>query len=146
AAAALQDARERVAGALGMRPADIIFTSGGTEANNLAVKGIVLGALQAAPARRRLMTTPLEHESVLESADHLRRLHGVDTTLLPVDGQGVLDPQDLEAALSDETALVSFAHANNEIGTVQDVAALAAVARARRVPVHVDAVQSAGWL
>ncbi len=146
AAAALQDARERVAAALGMRPADIIFTSGGTEANNLAVKGIALGARQVDPARRHLITTPLEHESVLESADHLRRLHGMDTTLLPVDEQGVLHPQDLEAALRDDTALVSFAHANNEIGTVQDVAALAAIARAQRVPVHVDAVQSAGWL
>jgi cysteine desulfurase len=146
AARALQDARERVAAALGMRPADIIFTSGGTEANNLAVKGIVLGALQASPARRHLITTPLEHESVLESADHLRRLHGVETTMLPVDGQGLLRPDDLAARLRDDTALVSFAHANNEIGTVQDVVSLAAVARARRVPVHVDAVQSAGWL
>jgi cysteine desulfurase len=146
AAGALQQARERVAAALGMRPADIIFTSGGTEANNLAVKGIVLGALQADPARRHLITTPLEHESVLESADHLRRLHGVEATLLPVDEQGALDAQDLAEALRDDTALVSVAHANNEIGTVQDVTALAAVARARRVPVHVDAVQSAGWL
>lgn len=146
AARALQDARERVAAALGMRPADIIFTSGGTEANNLAVKGIVLGALQPDPARRHLITTPLEHESVLESADHLHRLHSVDVTLLPVDEQGVLHPEDLASALHDDTALVSFAHANNEIGTVQDVAALAAVARTRRVPVHVDAVQSAGWL
>lgn len=146
AARALQDARERVAAALGMRPGDIIFTSGGTEANNLAVKGIVLGALQASPARRHLITTPLEHESVLESADHLRRLHGVDVTLLPVDRQGVLHPDDLTSALRDDTALASFAHANNEIGTVQDVTALASVARARRVPVHVDAVQSAGWL
>jgi len=146
AAVAVQDARERVAAALGMRPADIVFTSGGTEANNLAVKGIALGALQVDPARRHLITTPLEHESVLESADHLRRLHGVHTTLLPVDEQGVLHPQDLDQALRDDTALVSFAHANNEIGTVQDVAALTAVARARRVPVHVDTVQSAGWL
>jgi len=146
AAGALQQARERVAAALGMRPADIVFTSGGTEANNLAVKGIVLGALQADPARRHLITTPLEHESVLESADHLRRLHGVEATLLPVDEQGALDAQDLAEALRDDTALVSVAHANNEIGTVQDVTALAAVARARRVPVHVDAVQSAGWL
>jgi len=146
AAAALQEARERVAAGLGMRAADIVFTSGGTEANNLAVKGIVLGAVASQPGRRHLITTPLEHESVLESADHLHRLHGVDVTLLPVDEQGLLHPHDLEAALRDETALVSFAHANNEIGTVQNVTALAAVARERRVPVHVDAVQSAGWL
>ncbi|MFC7789971.1 cysteine desulfurase family protein [Microbacterium sp. MAHUQ-60] len=146
ASSALQQARERVAARLGMRPSDIVFTSGGTEANNLAVKGIVLGTLPSPPGRRHLITTPLEHESVLESAEHLHRLHGVDVTRLPVDGQGSLRPDDLAAALRDETALVSFAHANNEIGTVQDAAALAAVARERRVPVHVDAVQSAGWL
>ncbi|WP_417554270.1 cysteine desulfurase family protein [Microbacterium sp.] len=146
AARALADARERVAGALGMRAGDVIFTSGGTEANNLAVKGIVLGALQRDPQRRHLITTPIEHESVLESADHLRRLHGVDVELVPVDEQGSLHPDAVAAALRDGTALLSFAHANNEIGTVQDVAALAAVAREHRVPVHVDAVQSAGWL
>jgi cysteine desulfurase len=145
AARALADARERVADALGMRAGDVIFTSGGTEANNLAVKGIVLGALQRDPGRRHLITTPIEHESVLESADHLRRLHGVDVELVPVDEQGSLHPDAVGAVLRDGTALVSFAHANNEIGTVQDVPAIAAVARERRVPVHVDAVQSAGW-
>lgn len=145
AARALADARERVADALGMRAGDVIFTSGGTEANNLAVKGIVLGALQRDPGRRHLITTPIEHESVLESADHLRRLHGVDVELVPVDEQGSLHPDAVGAVLGDGTALVSFAHANNEIGTVQDVPAIAAVARERRVPVHVDAVQSAGW-
>ncbi|BDZ38883.1 hypothetical protein GCM10025863_14970 [Microbacterium suwonense] len=83
---------------------------------------------------------------MLESASYLQRLHGVEVTKLPVDAQGVINPETVAAALRDDTALVSFAHANNEIGTVQDVAALAAVARERRVPVHVDAVQSAGWL
>ncbi|MFD5215652.1 cysteine desulfurase family protein [Microbacterium sp. NPDC058345] len=140
AADALEWARARVAGALGMRPGDVIFTSGGTEANNLAVKGIVLGG-----DRRHLITTPIEHESVLESADYLRRLHATEVTLLPVDAQGRVGPDDLAAALRDDTALVSFAHANNEVGTVQDAAALIAVAHERHVPVHVDAVQSAGW-
>ncbi|MGB3730772.1 cysteine desulfurase family protein [Microbacterium sp.] len=146
AARALADARERVAGALGMRAGDVIFTSGGTEANNLAVKGIVLGALQRDPRRRHLVTTPIEHESVLESADHLRRLHGIDVELVSVDEHGSLHPDAVTAALRDDTALLTFAHANNEIGTVQDVPAIAALARERRVPVHVDAVQSAGWL
>src|SRR5690606_4587492 len=135
ASRALEDARARVAAALGMRAGDVIFTSGGTEANNLAVKGIVLGAQQTSPSRRHLITTPIEHESVLESASYLQRLHGVEVTKLPVDAQGVIDPETVAAALRDDTALVSFAHANNEIGTVQDVAALAAVARERRVPV-----------
>ncbi|OJU39963.1 MAG: cysteine desulfurase [Microbacterium sp. 69-10] len=146
AADALEGARARVAAALGMRANDVVFTSGGTEANNSGVKGIALGALDADPHRRHLITTPIEHESVLESARYLERFHGVDVTLLPVSESGVVDPDDLAAALRPETALISIAHANNEIGTVQDIAALAAVARAQRVPLHVDAVQSAGWL
>ncbi|GAA2855695.1 cysteine desulfurase family protein [Microbacterium arabinogalactanolyticum] len=146
AADALESARTRVASALGMRAGDVVFTSGGTEANNSAVKGIMLGALGADPRRRHLITTPIEHESVLESARYLERFHGVDVTLLPVSESGVVDPDDLAAALRPETALISIAHANNEIGTVQDIAALASVAREHRVPMHVDAVQSAGWL
>jgi len=141
AADALEQARAQVAAALGMRAGDVIFTSGGTEANNLAVKGIVLGG-----ARRHLVTTPIEHESVLESADYLRRLHGVSVTQASVTPEGRLTPDAVADALTDDTSLVSFAHANNEIGTVQDAAALTAVAHDRGVPVHVDAVQSAGWL
>jgi len=146
AADALESARARVAAALGVRAGDVVFTSGGTEANNSAVKGILLGALDADPRRRHLITTPIEHESVLESARYLERFHGVEVTLIPVSESGVVDPDDLAAALRPETALISIAHANNEIGTVQDIAALASVAREHRVPMHVDAVQSAGWL
>lgn len=144
AAEALEWARGRVGAALGMRAGDVVFTSGGTEANNLALKGIVLAALGT--GRRALITTPIEHESILESADHLRRFHGVDLRLLPVDAVGRVAPAELRAALTDDTALVSFGHANNEVGTVQDAAGLIAAARERGVPVHVDAVQSAGWL
>lgn len=142
AASALEDARARVAHVLGMRTGDVIFTAGGTEANNLAVKGIVLAAL--AEGRRHLITTPIEHESILESAAYLARFHDVSVTRLPVDRSGRVTPTDLAAALRDDTALVSVGHANNEIGTVQDAAGLAAAAG--RVPVHLDAVQSAGWL
>lgn len=141
AASALEDARRRVARVLGMRPADVIFTSGGTEANNLAVKGIVLGS-----ARRHLVVSPIEHESILESADFLRRFHGVTVTPLDVDSAGRITADAVAAALRPDTALVALGHANNEIGTVQDVAALRAVTSAARVPLHVDAVQSAGWL
>lgn len=147
AAEALDGARRRVAAALGVRAAEVVFTSGGTEANNLAVKGIVLGALQTASARGGLITTPIEHESILQSAGYLQRLHGVPVTLLPVDGTGAVAADDLAAALdAGPAALVSVGHANNEIGTVQDTAVLIAAARERGVPVHVDAVQSAGWL
>ncbi len=141
AASALDDARRRVAAVLGMRPGDVLFTSGGTESNNAAIKGIVLGS-----GRRHLVTTAIEHESVLASADYLQRLHGVEVTHAPVDETGTLTPEALAAALRDDTALVSVGYANNEIGTVQDVVALAAVAHARGVPLHLDAVQAAGWL
>lgn len=145
AADALADARARVARALGMRAGDVVFTSGGTEANNLAVKGIAIAAQQRRGARH-VVTTPIEHESIIESADYLARVHGFDVTHIPVDESGCLDPTAVAGALRDDTALLSFGYANNEVGTVQEVAAISAVARARGVPVHVDAVQAAGWL
>ncbi|MET0734769.1 MAG: cysteine desulfurase family protein [Microbacterium sp.] len=145
AAEALADARSRVARVLGMRASDVVFTSGGTEANNLAIKGIAIAA-QAGRAARHVVTTPVEHESILESADYLARVHGFEVTLAPVDGLGRLAPSTVEEAVRDETALVSFGYANNEVGTVQDATAIAAVARARGIPVHIDAVQAAGWL
>ncbi|KJQ53568.1 cysteine desulfurase family protein [Microbacterium sp. SA39] len=144
AASALDDARTRVASVLGMRRSDVVFAAGGTEANNLAVKGIVLAALER--DRRHLVVSPIEHESILESARYLRRFHGVSVTMLVVDAAGRIDPAALAEALRGDTALVSVGHANNEIGTIQDAAALAEVAHAAGVPLHLDAVQSAGWL
>lgn len=144
AASALEEARVRVARIVGMRTGDVVFTAGGTEANNLAVKGIVLAGL--ADGRRHLVVSPIEHESILESADYLRRFHGIEVTLLEVDSGGRITPDALTEAIRDDTALVSIGHANNEIGTIQDVSALATVAKAAGVPLHVDAVQSAGWL
>ncbi|RKT36529.1 cysteine desulfurase [Microbacterium sp. AG1240] len=145
AASALDDARSRVAAVLGMRRGDVIFTSGGTEANNLALKGIAIAA-QAHRGARRVVTTPIEHESILQSADYLRRIHRFEVDVLPVDASGLVDAEELAAAIADDTALVSIGYANNEIGTIQDAAALAAAARGRGVPLHLDAVQAAGWL
>ncbi|MFG6445239.1 cysteine desulfurase family protein [Microbacterium sp. P07] len=145
AASALEDARARVAGQLGVRRSDVVFTSGGTEANNLAVKGIAIAA-HASRGARRVVTTPLEHESILQSADYLRRIHGFTVDLLPVDAAGRVDPAAVARAVTDDTALVSIGYANNEIGTVQDAAALVAAARHRGVPLHLDGVQAAGWL
>jgi cysteine sulfinate desulfinase/cysteine desulfurase-like protein len=142
AAAALTAARRDVAAVLGCRPGDVVFTSGGTEAANLALKGIALGA----PRGRHLITTPIEHEAVLASADYLSRMHGFEITLLPVDATGRVDPSSLASAIRDDTTLVSVQYANNEVGTVQSLAELAAVAGARGVPFHTDAVQAAGWL
>ncbi|WP_295013218.1 cysteine desulfurase family protein [uncultured Microbacterium sp.] len=142
AAYALDDARARVARVLGFRAGDVVFTAGGTEADNLAVKGIVLAAL--ARGRSHVVTTPIEHEAILESVAYLGRFHDVTATLVPTDAHGRVDPAAIAAALRPETALVAVGHANNEIGTVQDVPGI--VAAAQGVPVHVDAVQSAGWL
>ena len=146
AAGALADARARVATLLGFRPADILFTSGGTEADNLAVKGLAIGAQQRRRAPVHVVTTEIEHEAVLASCEYLERVHGFAVTRLPVDATGTVDPGALARALRPETAVVSIGYANNEIGTVQDVEALAAVTAAAGVPLHLDAVQAAGWL
>lgn len=147
AAEALESARERVASVLGTRRSDIVFTSGATEADNLAVKGISLAALVARDARH-LVTTPIEHEAVLASADYLRRLHGFDVSYVDVDAEGCIAPADVVALMREDTALISIGYANSEIGTVQNIGAIAAALRAAgcRTPLHSDGVQAAGWL
>lgn len=142
ASAALAQARGAIAAALGCRPAEVILTSGGTESDNLAVKGIALASARG----RHLVTSPIEHDAVRESVDYLRRLHGFEVTELAVDAGGRVDPDTFAAALRSDTALATIVHASNEVGTVQPLAALAAVARSAGVPLHTDAVQSAGWL
>jgi cysteine desulfurase len=142
AAAALTGARTRIARVLGCRPGEITITSGGTEADNLAVKGLALGN----PRGRHIITTALEHEAVLESCDYLRRQHGFEISLLPTDAGGRVAPADLAEVLRPDTTLVAVHYANNEIGTVQPIRELAALARELRVPFHTDAVQAAGWL
>jgi cysteine desulfurase len=142
AARGLADARAAVARVLGCRPAEVVFTTGGTEGANTAVKGIAL----ASPRGRHVVTSAIEHEAVLESCRYLERFHGFEVTVLPVDELGVVDPSALRAALRPDTTLVSIAHADNEIGTVQDVRALAAVAHEVGARFHTDAVQSAPWL
>ena len=141
AKAALDDARSAVAELLGARPNDVIFTGGGTEADNLAVRGAAEAALPA--GRRHLVASAIEHEAVLNTLKALAK-RGWTTTLLPAGPAGVVDPADLEAAVGDRTALVSVMHANNEIGTVQPVARLAEIAHGRGALFHTDAVQSAG--
>ena len=141
AKAALDEARASVAGVLGCRPSEITFTSGGTEADNLAVKGIALGQ----PRGQHVVVSAVEHPAVLESAAWLDRL-GFEVTTLGVDRDGLVSPDALAEALRDDTTLVSIQYANNEVGTIQAVAELAAVAAGRGVPFHTDAVQAAGWL
>lgn len=142
AARALADARTRVAAVLGCRAAEVVFTSGGTEADNLAIKGIAL----ANPRGRHIITTPIEHEAVLASCDYLKRHHGFEMTYVPVDKRGCVMLADFERVLRPDSTLCSVMLANNEVGTIQPVADLAALFRARGIPFHTDAVQAAGSL
>src|SRR5699024_3464412 len=142
AAAGLTAARRGVARVLGVRAGEVTFTSGGTEGDNLAIKGLAL----ARPRGRHLVTAATEHEAVLASVDYLRRLHGFEVSYVAVDRQGVVTPEALREVLREDTTLVSLALANNEIGTVQDIAALTEVAHEVGALLHTDAVQAAGWL
>jgi cysteine desulfurase len=141
AKAIIDEARSAVAALISADPGDVVFTGGGTEGDNLAIRGAA-EALEPT-GRKHLIASAIEHEAVLNTLKALAR-RGWKTTLLPVDETGIVSPDALRAAITDETALVSVMHANNEIGTVQPVAELAAIARERRAVFHTDAVQSAG--
>lgn len=142
AARALADARATIARFVGCRPGEVVLTTGGTEGANTAVKGIAL----ASPRGRHVVTSGIEHEAVLESCRYLERHHGFTVTLVPVERDGTVTPEALARAVRPDTTLVSVAHADNEIGTVQDLPALAAVAHRVGARFHTDAVQSAPWL
>ncbi|MGN6404580.1 cysteine desulfurase family protein [Sinomonas sp.] len=142
----LEAARADVARVLGCRPGEVTFTSGGTEADNLAVKGIALARRAADPRRTRIAVSAVEHPAVLESARSLARLHGFVVDVVPVDAAGRVSPEALAAVVGPETAVASVMYANNEVGTIQPIAELAAAARAAKVPFHTDAVQAAGVL
>lgn len=146
AANALADARATVARTLSCRPGEVTFTSGGTEADNLAVKGISLARQAADPLHNRVVISAIEHPAVEESARYLERFHGFAVDVVPVDQYGQVTPEALAEVLRSETALVSVMYANNEIGTIQPVTALADVAHRHGIPFHTDAVQAAGWL
>lgn len=137
---AIEQARARVAVFVGSMPEEIVFVASGSEANNLALKG-VMGL--SSPARRRVVVGAIEHPSVLETAAHLAS-HGCELTRVAPRANGVIDPADIAAVLGDDVALVSVQWVNNEVGTIQPVAELAELAHARGARFHVDAVQAAG--
>jgi cysteine desulfurase len=141
-----EQARERLAAALGARPSEVLFTGGGTESDNLAVKGIFWARREADPQRRRIVTSPIEHHAVLDSVEWLAKHEAAEVTWLPVEATGRISPAALADALGDgsDVALVSVMWANNEIGTVSDLTALAEVAHEAGVPLHTDAVQAVG--
>ena len=139
---AIDSAHEAVARALNCRPTEIVFTGGGSEADNLAIKGI------AYAQRRRgdhIITTAIEHHAVLRTCERLEQ-EGYRVTYLPVDEYGRVTPEQVEAAITDQTALVTIMYANNEIGTIQPIAEIGRICRERRVPFHTDAVQAGGQI
>lgn len=135
--------RERLAGLLGCAPADLVFTGGGSEADNLALKGVVFAAMAAGRGPGHVITTQIEHPAVLAACQWLQTL-GCAVTYLPVDGAGLVDPDSVRRALRPDTVLVSVMHANNETGALQPVADIGRICREAGVPCHTDAAQSIG--
>jgi len=141
ARAILEGSRESVARSIGARPDEVFFTSGGTEADNHAIKG--LAAAGARKGKNEIVTSAVEHHAVLLPVEGLQKA-GFDVKFVPVDGFGRVDPADVKKALSSKTALVSLMYANNEIGTLNDIRAIGAIAREAGIPLHSDAVQAVG--
>ncbi|HEY8827660.1 MAG TPA: cysteine desulfurase family protein [Jatrophihabitantaceae bacterium] len=145
----VEESREQLAASLGARPSEVVFTAGGTEADNLAVKGIYWARRDADPRRRRVIASSVEHHAVLDAVEWLATHEGAEVTWLPVDELGSVAPSALRAALADDpdaTALVTVMWANNEVGTIQPIAELAAISHEFGVPLHTDAVQAVGAL
>jgi cysteine desulfurase len=145
----VEESREQLAQAFGARPSEVVFTSGGTEADNLAVKGLFWARQGSTRPRRRILATAIEHHAVLDSVHWLADHQGAQVEWLSVDQAGLLDPEVLREAIERDpgnVALVSVMWANNEVGTIQPVAELAAVASEHGIPFHSDAVQAAGQL
>lgn len=136
----VETARSQVAELLGCAPQEVVFTSGGSEANNFALKGVFFGAKRPRP---HFVTTSVEHPAIMAPLRFLEHL-GASMTCLPVDGAGRIDPDDLRHAITSDTILISVMHANNEVGTIQPVADCAAIAREHGIPFHTDAAQSVG--
>lgn len=147
ARAGIDWARGTVARILGCRPRELVFTGGATEANNLAIRGVVRQALIDIPDQRpHIITSAIEHHAVLHAVTGLEVDLDVDVTVVPVDERGLVDPAEVERSMRPETCLVTVMYANNEIGTIQPIRELAAVARSHGAMFHTDAVQAAGAL
>jgi cysteine desulfurase len=140
--AAVEESRDRIAGLLGVEPKTIYFTSGGSEGDNFALKGIAFKNLDK---KGHIITSQIEHKAVLESAEFLEKI-GFDVTYLPVDKYGMIDPQSLRDAIRDNTLVISIMWANNEVGTIEPIAELAQIANEHDIPFHTDAVQMVGKL
>src|SRR4051794_29619137 len=142
----VEESRESLAHSLGARPSEVVFTGGGTESDNLAVKGMFFARRSADPRRTRILASAVEHHAVLDAVEWLVSHEGAQVTWLEVDDLGRVHPEVLEGALGDDVALASVMWVNNEVGTVQPVRALAELAHEHGVPLHTDAVQAVGQL
>ncbi|MYX02147.1 MULTISPECIES: cysteine desulfurase family protein [unclassified Streptomyces] len=145
----VEESREALADSLGARPSEVVFTSGGTEADNLAVKGLYWSRRDGDPRRTRVLAGPVEHHAVLDAVDWLAEHEGANVDYLPVDRHGRVHPEDLRAAIlknPDDIAMITVMWANNEIGTIMPVRELSAVAAEFGIPMHADAVQAFGQL
>lgn len=145
----VEESRETLADALGARPSEVVFTSGGTEADNLAVKGLYWSRRDADPRHTRVLAGPVEHHAVLDAVDWLAEHEGATVDYLPVDRYGRVHPEDLREAIlrnPDDVAMITVMWANNEIGTIMPVRELASVAAEFGIPMHADAVQAFGQL
>ncbi len=143
----VEESRERIAAALNCRPGEVVFTSGGTEADNLALKGIFWARRAADPARTRILASTIEHHAVLDPLDWLGEREGAEVELIPVDRDGRLDLAALQAAVDRDpstVALISVMWANNEVGTLEPIDEVVAIAAEHGIPVHTDAVQALG--
>src|SRR5690242_2004024 len=139
---ALDEAREKIAAILGCRPTELIFTGGGSESDNLAIKGVAQASQKKG---NHIITSAIEHHAVLHTCQYLEKF-GYEITYLPVDRFGRVNPTDVEHAITDRTVLVSIMYANNEVGTIQPLSEISQICRARRIPFHTDAVQAGGAL
>jgi len=137
---AVENARQFVADAIGANKQEIVFTSGGTEANNMAIKGILPAG---STGGRHIITSAIEHEAVLKPVRYLRS-QGVKVSVLPVDNEGLVDPETVRGAITDETALISIMMANNETGSIQPIAEIGTIAQEHSIPFHTDAAQAVG--
>ena len=143
----VEESRETIAGVIGARPADVVFTSGGTESDNLALKGVFWARRDQDPRRTRILSTSIEHHAVLDPLLWLGKYDHADVELLPVSGEGVLDVDALRESIARDpgsVALVSVMWANNEVGSLQPLDEVVAIASEHRIPVHTDAVQALG--
>ncbi len=140
---AIDEARLEVAGILGAKPEEVIFTSGGSESDNLAIRGVLWASHDKG---NHVITSSVEHHAVGHTCEQLEKLFGVEVTYLPVDRYGMVDPADVARSITDRTVLISIMYAHNEVGTIQPVAEIGRIARDRGVPFHTDAVQAGGTL